>query len=154
MKNVILVLLVVGGLSGCKQIVDYGTDCAAADRYSNTPLYYGNFSFIRDETLIPFWMDQRVTYKMSNDLATPEQTVITGYGDCEEFALLYLNIMYIRFGKKGDLCLVVHGRTVEAGGRECNHAVVRYGSTLIEPRTGNQVYYTVCYSYKFDDIFN
>lgn len=154
MKNLIMVIVVAMAFSGCKQIIDFGTDCAAADRYSEIPIYYGGFYSIKVEEQIPFWMTDRVTYRMSNDLATPEQAVVTGYGDCEEFALLYLNILYVVFGKKGELCLVEYGRTVEAGGRSCNHAVVRYDGKLIEPLSGSVVHYEVCYSYKFDDIFN
>lgn len=154
MKNVILVLLVVVSLSGCKQMVDYGTDCAAADRYSNIPLYYNSFWGIDNEAYIPIWMDAFITYRASSDLQTPAECVESGYGDCEEFAIMYLNIMYVMFGKKGELCLVESGRTVESGGMSANHAVVRYGSTIIEPMTGRIAYYEVCYSYAFDDIFN
>jgi hypothetical protein len=154
MKNIILVVLTVISLSSCKQIVDYGTDLASADRYRHIPIYYNSFWGMTDEAWIPLWMDAHITYTQSSDLQTPAECVASGYGDCEEFALMYLNIMYVMFGKKGELCLVESGRTVEAGGRDCNHAVVRYGSTIIEPMTGREAHYVVCYSYKFDDIFN
>ena len=154
MKNLILVILAVISLGSCKQMIDYTTDLTMGDRYSNIPLYYGNFYSLKLKEQISCWIDYHVTYKMSNDLQTPEECVASGYGDCEEWALLYLNIRYVQFHEKGELCLVESGRTVESGGRTANHAVVRYGSTLIDPMNGHEVHYNICYSYKFDDIFN
>lgn len=154
MKNIVLVILAVISLSSCKQVMDYGTDCSMRDRYCNIPLYPCNFKQVFNRASIPSWIDYYMDYRESSDLQTPTECMQSGYGDCEEWALLYLNIRYMRFQEKGELCLVQSGRTVEAGGQSCNHAVVRYGSTLIDPMNGNEVNYEVCYSYAFDDIFN
>lgn len=154
MKRVLVIAILVFYLCGCKQIIDYGTDAGTATRYQNTPLYYGNFGGIHAVEDIPYWMNFFISYQASSDLQTPEECLKSGHGDCEEFSLLYLNIRYVVFHEKGELCIVDTSRTVEAGGTIGDHAVVRYGSKLIEPQTGEEVYYTVCYSYAFDDIFS
>ena len=155
MKKILGVILVVLTLSSCEQIINYGTDAATGSRYSDMDIYYGPFLGVETEADIPYWMDMHVHYKTNKDtVQSPEEFVSSGYGDCDEFALLYLDIMYVVFRKKGEICIVKSGRTVEAGGRDYNHTVVRYGSTIIEPMTGKVAHYEVGYSYAFDDIFN
>lgn len=154
MKKLIGILLVVVTLTGCQQVLDEVTDDEYGDRYSGISLYYGDFSSIRYESGIAFWINSHIHYQASSHLQTLAECVASGHGDCEEKALMYLNIMYIVFHKKGELCVVsTSDRKIEAGGQDSNHAVVRYNGIIIEPATGRPTNYNVHYSYSFDHIF-
>jgi len=154
MKNLIGVMFVVIILTGCQQMVNEAYDTNYSDRYCGFNLYYGDFSSIQNEKDIPLWINSHIRYLASDNIQSLYECVVSGHGDCEEKALMYLNIMYIVFHKKGELCLVdTSARTIEFGGEDINHAVVRYNGVIIEPATGRSVYYTVCYSYAFNHIF-
>jgi len=56
MKKLIGILLVVVTLTGCQQVLDEVTDDEYGDRYSGISLYYGDFSSIRYESGIAFWI--------------------------------------------------------------------------------------------------
>jgi transglutaminase-like putative cysteine protease len=56
--------------------------------------------------------------------ATAKQTYNRGFGDCEDIAILYLNILYSELGIKGNLALLlVDTRSYILGG-SINHAIV------------------------------
>ena len=154
MKKLIGILFVVLALTGCQQVLDEVTDDEYGDRYSNIALYYGDFSSIQNEKDIPLWINSHIRYLASDNLQTLAECMRSGHGDCEEKALMYLNIMYIVFHKKGELCVVsTSDRKIEGGGQDSNHAVVRYDGIIIEPATGRPTNYNVHYSYSFDHIF-
>lgn len=154
MKKLLGILFVVLALTGCQQVLDEVTDDEYGDRYSNMGLYYGDFSGIHYENGVAGWINTHIRYQASSHLQTLAECMESGHGDCEEKALMYLNIMYLVFHKKGELCVVsTSDRTIEAGGQDSNHAVVRYGGVIIEPATGRPTNYNVHYSYSFDHIF-
>lgn len=154
MKKLIGILFVVLVLTGCQQVLDEVTDDEYGDRYSNIALYYGDFSSIQNEKDIPLWINSHIRYLASDNLQSLYECVVSGHGDCEEKALMYLNIMYIVFHKKGELCIVDStDRKIEAGGTDCDHAAVRFDGVLIEPALGSPADYKVCYSYSFNHIF-
>ena len=140
------------------------TSCAfnmAADMYylefyKDTPLYYGDFSEIKTHKDIYTFIHNRVVYKADSfdNKSSPQETLQNGFGDCEDFTLLYLNILYVVFREKGELVLVDSSeRKIEEGGCT-DHVIVRLPSGfLVEPQTGILVDYTVRYSYSFDDVF-
>jgi hypothetical protein len=139
---------------GCSQITDIYCDSQYADVYK-TRIYRGDFSEIKSISDIHKWINARVQYKSDEgeNVCSLEETLTSGYGDCEEIARIYLDVLYVRFGIKGDYCLVDFGdRKIEEGGF-CNHAAIRYNGTLIEPKSGLQETYKISFSYTFDEIF-
>lgn len=153
MKYLILVLALF--LTSCA--FDIATDAYFSEIYKDTPLYYGNFNEVKTREDISSFIRKRVSYRSDfiDSKSSPQQTLDNGYGDCEDFAILYLNILYVVFREKGELALVdsADQRTIEEGGK-ITHVIVRLPSgVLIEPQTGKIVDYPVGYSYKFDDIF-
>ena len=155
-----LVILVVFFLTSCEQVnafMDRATDQYLKKNYAST-LYYGDFSKVATEYDVGYYLFRTITYKgekNANFVQSPSVTVSLGTGDCEDFALLYMNILYVNFGIKSDLVFVEHSkmRTVEGGG-EFDHCMVRLANgDIIEPQNGLVYIVDVEYSYKFDEIF-
>lgn len=153
MKRILALVLVIFTLSSCI-ISDIQNDMAQAERYSGYELYRADFSRIQDEIDIYYYIKKRVTFRHTDGAAGPAETIERGYGDCEEFTILFLNILYVRFGIKGEMILVNIDRSIENGGK-ANHALVRLpDGRQIEPQTGRWESHMVAYYYTFDEIFN
>jgi hypothetical protein len=140
------------------QIIDTGQDFYNKEQFSEIHVFNFSFPEIKKTEDISTWINKFVKYRNDNRFLcqSPEKTVISGHGDCRDFSVLYMNILYINFGIKSDLCIVDTNevRKIEKGGG-MDHAIIRLTEgTLIEPQTGQNVFYTVKFSYSFDDIFN
>jgi hypothetical protein len=152
MRRLLVVLFVSMFFTGCQQANDL------KDQYYKevyrTSIYYGDFSQIKKVDDIPWWIRQHIQYHedVGEDIVPLAETVERGYGDCEERALMYLNILYIKFGIKGEFCMVDSSRSVGEGGY-FDHAIVRVNGVLIEPKYGTVVYAPIAYYYSFDEIF-
>ena len=68
-------------------------------------LYYGDFSEIENLEDISAWIMGNVFYKVDiiESWDNPQEVLERGYGDCDDFSLLVMNIAYVRFGVKYDL---------------------------------------------------
>lgn len=157
MKKLTIVALAVV-LAGCSLDIDeirdefrdgfYGAD------FSGFSVYYGDFSAVRCMGDIPSWMTARVQYVVTNEIQGPEYTLYRGWGDCDCYAMLYMDIAFVRFGVKCDLALVDTGRAVVAGG-VINHAVIRLPSgRLVNAQNGTTYTGQIAYVYTFDEVFN
>lgn len=87
---------------------------------------------------------------------TAIESFYDGYGDCEDRARLFLNILYVRFNIKGDLILLDTSSTRAIGkGGYINHAVVRFNDYIVDPVS--QTLYKesdIAFYYTFDELFN
>ena len=123
-----------------------------------TQIFYDDYSAISDPSLISSWINDRIHYASDpygTDRVDPLSLVMAkGYCDCEEFALLYLNILYVRFGIKGTFCVCDYGsaRSIVEGGY-IDHAAIKVDGVLIEPQSGDTSNYKVGFEYSFDEIF-
>lgn len=157
MKKIILLVVVGISLMSCDMVYDYAADQTMQEKLSNKSLYedYELTTILVNLPDISIYMNDIVSYiEDDKDYAqNPEETYLIGAGDCEDFAILFMNIAYFEFGIKCDLVLVNSDKTIENGG-SLNHALIRYEGTLYEPQTGEICSYEVAYSYTFDIIFN
>lgn len=148
MKNCVILGLVLC-LTGCAQI----NDIYYSNMFSDIPLYYADYSSIQDVWGIPYYYYDAVKYAITDDLQTPQETLTKGTADCEGYALLYMNIAYIRFGIKCDLVLTNSGRSIVEGG-DIDHAVIRLPSgIMVNAQTGSIYHGPICYIYSFDEVF-
>lgn len=147
-------LLIVLMLSGCQQVYNNIADSVYEAEFSNISLYYGDFSGIKDMNQISFWMRRRVTWKYTRSIQSPKETLERGTGDCDGYALLYMNIAYVLFNVKCDLVLTdLDDRKIKEGGT-IDHAVVRLPSgKLIDAESGWEYNGPICYIYSFDTVF-
>jgi hypothetical protein len=153
MKRFIIVLFAIFSLSSCKDMYNEVTDIYYWNELANLELYYGDFTEVHNDLYISYWISRNIAYKKTDEILSPRNILKRGYGDCNDYAILYMNIMYVRFGKKCSLCLVDTSRNIINGGK-VNHAIVRLpDGKLIEPQTGFVSRESVCYEYGFNSIF-
>lgn len=131
------------------------SDYIYEEEFSDIPLYYSDFSEIENINQIPLWMKSKISYEKTDEVLSPEEILTRGKCDCDGFAILYMNIAYVRFGIKCSLCIVDQNSKEIIDGGIGNHAIVRLpDGTLIEPQNGKIIYYDVGYEYDFDDVFS
>ncbi len=151
MKSFILLLLLLL-FSSCSQILDsyYGSLIVKHE------LYKTDFGDIKSLVDIPIWMGKNGVYKADviEEWSSPQETLERGYGDCEDIAILFMNIAYLELGIKMDLVLVnTNQRHVVSGGIP-NHAEVRYDSLNYNIYSGMPVNNReINYIYYFKEIF-
>jgi len=144
-------------LTGCTfESPDESNDSKGERMYSNIPLYYADFGSIYSLDDISDYIGEHVKYKkdIGKDHAqSPQETLTLGTGDCEDLALLFINIAYVTLDIKCDL-IRVNTRKIVEGGRTTHATVLTPDGIIIEPLSGRVVNYTIRYIYFFDDIFN
>lgn len=158
MKKLTVVLLATACLllsTSCA--VDYFTNLDLSETVAGRQLYYGDFSEIKTRRDIVPYIRAHVYYKSESvdEAASPEHTLSRGYGDCEDFAILYMNILYVVFQEESSIAFVDidKRRAVVEGGR-INHAIVQLqDGQLIEPQRGYVVDYPVGYRFSFWSVF-
>lgn len=87
----------------------------------------------------------------------PSETMWDGGGDCEDIALLFMNLVEVVSNGEVRMDLVlVEGlgtpRTIVDGGTP-NHAQVMYKGVVYEAQSGWPIYNSVMYKYTFKEIF-
>lgn len=136
---------------------DYPTDLSLRETVAGRHLYYGDFSEIETRRDIVPYIRARVSYKSESvDEATdPEHTLSRGYGDCEDFAILYMNILYVVFQEESSIaCVDIDKRRAVVEGGSVNHAIVQLqDGQLIEPQSGYVVDCPVGYRFSFWTVF-
>lgn len=167
----VLIGLFVLSLFGCDMarndvLTDLLYEYNAIDHklYDGTDIFPGGFAAMgfSDYESIAAYIHTNISYQAeegnSDNWQDPRDTMDKGTGDCEDFAILFMNIAYFAFGEKCTLVLVDIDdivRTIEDGG-DPNHAVVKVpGGAIIDPWSGiEETYSWICYSYEFDIVFN
>lgn len=158
MKKFLILGCILVILGSCRLTsIDETTDAKYKELASGHSLYFNDlfYNLTSINTISGFiWSNH--SYKTDNtDIwSNPETTFKRGYGDCEDFVILFMNILYISTGTKANLVLVdTNDRSIVEGG-EVNHAVVEVNGVLYEPTLGIVVNYPVRYRYKFNEVFN
>ncbi|MDC7218451.1 MAG: hypothetical protein PQJ59_00820 [Spirochaetales bacterium] len=120
--------------------------------YDNA-LFYGPENYSQVRTLVR----DRVTWTEDPEKIwqEPELTWTLGTGDCEDIAILYLNILYFATGEKGYLALVRDAKEVVTGGYTVHHVIVNVGGEYRDPVSwalyGRD---EIQYEYYFDRVFS
>ena len=111
---------------------------------------------IESYTDIARWINKNVTYKSdggSDHFQGPEETITLGTGDCEDFALLFMNIAYVVFGTKFDLAVVDHTKQVVDGGH-IDHAELVLGNVSYSAFSGREIIRgSIGYRYSFGHVY-
>lgn len=152
MRKIVIILSLVVLFNSCN-LYDVGSDVMYGLKAGGKELYHHpDFASVEN---ISQYIKDHVTYKVDevDTWSSPKETMDRGYGDCDDIAILYLNILYIKTGKKGNLLLGYVRREIVSGG-DINHAFVEVDGFPIEPTTGRKVVWKVGYRYSFDHVFN
>jgi hypothetical protein len=67
------------------------------------------------------WIEKNIKYKgdveqygYEDYWASPGETVASGYGDCEDMAILFLYMVYVNFGERGTLDILLNKERTRA----------------------------------------
>lgn len=155
MKKIILISLVSVLFMGC-ELSNVVSNMYYENNINKCDIYYGDFEDIKNESDIIKFINNNITYKVSDGYtwATPEEILTRGYGDCKEFTRLYLNILYVITGETGNGILVDYDRSIVEGGF-VNHVIVELSDgTQIEPQNGEICHFEIGFRYGFYEFFN
>ncbi len=156
----IYLLLIVVLFSSCNMAYNYIKYLAGAkekeyrELAENHELYQINdgLNRVKQHSDISIWILKNVAFvnEEVDVWDNPETVVKREYGDCEDFALLTMNLAYQVFDFKYDLVLVdSDGDGVE------DHATVATGETVYDIYyIGHTVDSPVLYRFTFDEVFN
>ena len=124
-------------------------------KINKTEIYYNNdFNDLKTIEDIIFYMRSNIELRFEevDTWSTAEETLSRGYGDCEDFAIVFMNIYYIVAGNKSDLVAVFYRDIVEGG--NVNHAMVLLNdSIIISAQSGIEYSFLISYKYDFDLFF-
>ncbi len=168
-KAIITLILTITLLNSCDvQYIQDRTSDLFYERTLTADLYYSDdFNNIVSELFVSTYINHVAYVEYAKDIIEgtkqPKKTLESKKGDCEDFAVLYLNILYVRFGIKGSIILVddvkfkEHHRNTRAirEGGEISHAMIKVNGVIIEPQNGRvyRGYYPIGYEYSFDEVF-
>ena len=167
MKKILLVLIVIlislSSLVGCNVASDIYWN---AKGHNHSLYYIPQFDDLHSYEDITHWIrfENEIYYKTegSTDVwKDPEQTIADKGGDCEDLALLFINIAYYALGEELSMALVeqdgisiVSDKAIVEGG-EIDHAmVVLSDGNLYDPLYQWMKEGDVGYILKFADLFN
>lgn len=148
MKRYLILLL----LTGCSLIHE---PSIGLEQFSNIPHSdtlkpsYG-FADSNPRLLMMVFISFNVVFKkdVSGIVQNPSETLFLGTGDCEDFAILYIDLMALWFGIECNLILV------STDNDTINHAVVELpDGTLINAENSQVVYYKVEHRIEYDNLF-
>ena len=157
MKRIIFISLIIIAFVSCKPMTDnvdyreHFKEVYKTEFYNDILPIGPDINEIKD---IPFYMYCNFDYISDNinEVYNAKDFISMNGGDCEEFAIMYLTLLYRYFDIKGQFCLV---GPVDCEDGFFDHAVIKVGSDLIEPQNGRIVSnnYKVAYIYDFAEIF-
>ena len=161
MRKLLVIAVLMSILSSCSLMYDIQDDVfydEIGDGYSlYTPEWIDEIDDISDVQEV---ISNHITYESeSGDTwQSPETTCEKGTGDCEDYAILMIDILYLKFGTEANLAIVESDecRSVVNGSLDVDHAIVEcdgvyYEATAKFYKTYDDV--TVCYRYTFDELF-
>ena len=155
MKKIIMIVLVLVSV-GCS-LYDYGMDYYFMQKIQKTDIYYHeDFNELHTIDDIRTYLNDKIKYRSDKTeyWSTTKETLTKGYGDCEDYAIAFMNIYYVVFNEKCDLAAVhTKQRTVVQGGF-VNHALILLpNDILISPRSNMKVHEEIKFIYQFDLFF-
>ena len=134
MKKIILGMLVLLSF-GCS-LYDVTADAFYESKIQRVAVYYHeDFLELQSIDDIVYYVNTHVTYKSeeADVWSTAKETLTRGYGDCEDFAILFMNIYYVMSGIKLD---VASSYRYVVGGLVGHLFVVLEPHILLSPQSG------------------
>jgi hypothetical protein len=106
------------------------------------------------ELIGDYFYNNGYTYKADSIQNTqgPEETFTLRTGDCEDYSILMMNILYQATGETPELITVTNPKTVVTGGFS-DHVIIRLNGVLHSGQSGRVVEYDIDYKYSFHEIF-
>jgi hypothetical protein len=106
------------------------------------------------ELIGDYFYNNGYTYKADSLQNTqgPEETFTLRTGDCEDYSILMMNILYQATGGKAELVMVTNPKEVITGGIS-DHVIIRLDGVLYSGQSGREVEYEMDYKYSFSQIF-
>ena len=146
-------------------LMDEWTDDELAERASGHDLIYmEEWEALTIPSAAFSWTTKNIKYveEGADTWTSPGELVARGYGDCEDLALLAMNILYVIFGIEASIVLVQlppeqmsQGgvkRGVVAGG-DFNHAAVYYNGH-VRLMDGRPIDLEIRYKFTFWEVFD
>ncbi len=150
MKKYLIILL----LTGCSlnhELVDiYYSNQFKDIAHSNTPKPSYGFLDKNPRMFLKRFLTYHIKPKedITDRIQSPDETLLLGTGDCEDYSILYIDLMYLWFNVKCNLILVYVDRS------SVNHVVIELpDGTLVEPQNNKTVHYNVEHRIKYDNLF-
>jgi len=159
MKNILIFICSLMVL-GC----DYYDDFSYSNMFAGKKLYDCT-DFKEIDSIV--YVDKFLSYKgfyYEEDVIgyckNPEETYISRCGDCEDFAVLFLNIGKIKYNLEGSILLIdTNSKMIQEGGY-ANHTLILFNNFIYDPGNFCKIIcsmddfiYPIKYSYSFDEIF-
>ena len=155
MKKMLIVVLFAFSFIGCDMVCDLYYE----DAFCGKSLYYTEeWNGLETEQDVYHWIRENIEYDSSTDKngeygSNPESTVKRGSGDCDDIAILAMNMIYYVTGQKADLILVTISRQIVNGGLDSNHAMIRINGVNVDPLSGRRFQGGINYRYDFNEVF-
>lgn len=151
MRKAALIILVIA-LSSCNQLMDniIILGMTGYDEY-----YMPEWEELNSYNKITDYIVDHVDYtkdKLFSHTQSPEETMKRGKGDCEDTAVLFMNIAKVSMGIEMQ-AVVMHYRAIENGGLFVNHVAVRYDGIIVDPITCYKLTTPVMYYYEYTEVF-
>ncbi len=153
MKKLLLLTVIALSATSCSMLMD---DIIETGMTGHNEYYMDEWEELDTYLKISKYIKQNVEY--TSDIVqhtqAPEETITRGKGDCEDMAILYMNIAYVSMGIKMDAVIIKWSRQVEDGGMLYNHVAVRYDGLIIDALSGWKLTNDVEYFYSYNEVFN
>lgn len=135
------IFIIMGALllSGCSLLFNY-----QPVEYGLTPLFDSIQSAMEWETNEITYKSDPANYGKEDYWASPKETLDRKCGDCEDFSILLMYMIYTSFGGKADLVCT------------SDHAIVKYAGKYYEPQgaVSYDSYPGIIKTYSFDYVMN
>lgn len=167
MKKLVLVAFLITFFTSC-EIISFIDEASSLSndldenlslRAKDHELYDFNLDNIHTFEDIANYISNNIEYRSEEieEWSDPLVTINRGYGDCDDFAILFANIAYYELNKKCGVAAVYaeffQQRKIVKGGR-INHLVVWYNGNMYSPYTGELITdYPPSYVFEFDEVF-
>ena len=162
MKNILIFICSLMAF-GCSY--DVYSDGVFSSKAGGHQLFYSDeFHFIENEgdAIYYLWKNYSYEKESGDEWKEPSKMFKDRAGDCEDYCLLFVNILYTRLNIKSSILVVNMDeeilKTIVDGGM-VNHVIVAVGTSLYDPTFGRYVgeienfRYKIGYSYSFEEIF-
>lgn len=156
-KILVLFVMVFALLNSC-MVYNSFQDTYNLDALSGKRLYYlDDFESLKSEKEICDYIKSRVSYRKNEAFKAcdPAETLSRGYGDCQDFTILFMNIAFFALNKKYNAIAVDGNKRSVINGGFPNHLIAESkNGKQIDPQGCQYTDYTVMYRYTFDEIFS
>lgn len=166
MNKLIPILILLVTLISCTPLLEINYQNPDQKVAGHILTYHPDWENLYSYKEISDWINQRVIYQTEqyDTWADPQVTLDRGYGDCDDYGILFANIVYVSLGIKMSIIVVniddMKLATLEdepryiAQGGTFDHVMTYYYGVIIEPQNGHEYDGPFSYIYRFDEIFS